>query len=79
MGFLYRTYADRTDSLKEILHLPHTVYIASPPHPCCKQRRFKKIDIYFSGFLFDCRKEKIDMHILYVTVFITRNANKEWM
>lgn len=51
MGFLYLAYAGQADMLKEIPHLPHTVYIASPS--CCKQPGCKKIDIYFTGFLFD--------------------------
>lgn len=51
MGFLYLAYAGRSDTLKEIPPSPCTVYIASPL--CCKQPGCKKIDIYFTGFLFD--------------------------
>lgn len=53
MGFLYLAYAGQPNTLREILHLPHTVYVAAPQ--CCKQPGCKKIDIYFTGFLFDCR------------------------
>lgn len=55
MGFLYLAYAGRADMLKEIPHLPHSVYIAAPP--CCKQAGCKEIDIYFTGFLFDWREK----------------------
>lgn len=51
MGFLYLAYAGRSDTLKEIPPSLCAVYIAGPL--CCKQPGCKKIDIYFTGFLFD--------------------------
>lgn len=59
---------------KEILHLPHVVYIATLP--CCKQPGSKKIDIYFTGFLFDWREK--NWHAYWICCFcISTNANAE--
>ncbi len=57
MGFLYLAYAGRPNTLREIPHLPHTVYEAASQ--CCKQPGCKKIDIYFTGFLFDYGVKKL--------------------
>lgn len=70
MGFLYRAYASHADSLKEILHLPRSVYTAAPPVVNGQAGR-KQIFISQAFYLIR-EREIIDMHIEYAAVVENR-------